>query len=66
MADQPGTKTFHINQSHYTNSLLESTNQAKRFAPSDRMNVVRTVDVPVTTVDEFAQKLDQPHRHFED
>lgn len=55
ISDVPGTKQFHINQADVTNSLLPTASSFAERLGDQTMRTVRTIDVPVTTVDEFCR-----------
>jgi FkbM family methyltransferase len=56
VGNRVGTETFYVNKSHYTNSLLPCLT-------GEDLEPVGTLDVPMTTLDEFCERegLDEVH-----
>ena len=61
VADRAGKRTFHTNQSHYTNSLLAPAADAASIVGHGLMEPVGQVEVDAVRLDEFctAQKIDR-------
>ena len=53
LSDNNGEATFHSNRSSGTNSLFTTTEQGRSFYTGDIYEEVRTITVPLATVDEF-------------
>jgi FkbM family methyltransferase len=53
VADRAGRRTFHLNESHYTNSLLPSAADAGRFVGPGLLGTVGRIEVETVSLDGF-------------
>jgi len=57
VANQLGTRRFHVNRDSATNSLLPTALAAADWVtPASAVQTVRVLDAPVTTIDEFCRQ----------